>query len=281
MEHLALTIKQIQIRIGSINFLLQTFFVAGMYWLIKYSLIPFWLTLLLMLGGILLCSFIIGWAAGRVAKVPLGIIGQAILHISPGHNGTKAPTFDSVKIGRQYITGLVNQLYQIASLQDNKILAEHRREATSASTILDRLPLPIFIFNKQQQVTFASEAGFMYCAKDSATVLGASLFEVMDLEFSSPSTLESWINDCQKDKVTDTQYWRRVRIKPKADSETLKQCDIAAYYNRDNPKGVEFIIAMFDRTEEYNQDDESLSFVALAVHELRTPLTVKYSFATY
>src|SRR5690606_41774329 len=49
---------------------------------------------------------------------------------------------------------------------------------------------------------------------------------------------------------------------------------MAAYYNRDNPSGTEFIVTLFDRTLHYNQDEQDLSFVALAVHELRTPLTM-------
>jgi two-component system phosphate regulon sensor histidine kinase PhoR len=65
-----------------------------------------------------------------------------------------------------------------------------------------------------------------------------------------------------------------VRITLPGEKAERKQCDIAAYYNRDNPSGTEFIITMFDRTVQYNQDEQSLSFVALAVHELRTPLTM-------
>jgi signal transduction histidine kinase len=46
------------------------------------------------------------------------------------------------------------------------------------------------------------------------------------------------------------------------------------FYNRDNPTGIEFIVTLFDRTDEYLQDETALSFIALAVHELRTPLTL-------
>ena len=60
----------------------------------------------------------------------------------------------------------------------------------------------------------------------------------------------------------------------KDDNSLIGQCDIAAYYNRDNPSGAEFIVTLFDRTDKYNEDDDSLSFVAMAVHELRTPITM-------
>ena len=254
--------------------LLQAATLFGAYWLIHDTLYPTWAKILVGLGGIIFSSAIVSTLAGWLAKLPLKTLGQAILHIAPNEVGVKAPTLEHLKIGRQYVSSLAYQLYQVASLQDNTVLAEHRREATQASNILDRLPLPLFVFNKEQLITYASDAGLAYCGADSATLFGKLLYDVVDLEFPSTFTLETWINDCQNDRVTDTQYWRRVRLNPRTESEGLKQCDIAAYYNRDNPSGVEFIITMFDRTEDYGRDDESLSFVAMAVHELRTPLTV-------
>lgn len=216
----------------------------------------------------------VAWIAGYFAAQPLAALGQAVLHIAPGDTGVKAPQFDSLRIGREYVTTLAYQLYQIASLQDNKILAEHRREATQASNILTHLPLPLLVFNREQIVTFSSDSGLAYFGRTSAELFGKPLFEGIDLEFPSDFTLETWIIDCQKNKATDTAYWRRVRLHLKDEAETLRQCDIAGYYNRDNPTGIEFIITLFDKTKEYSQDDQALSFVALAVHELRTPLTL-------
>ena len=52
------------------------------------------------------------------------------------------------------------------------------------------------------------------------------------------------------------------------------QFDLAAYYNKNNPQGFETMLVMFDHTNQYAQDDQAMSFVAIAVHELRTPLTL-------
>lgn len=219
-------------------------------------------------------SVLLGHVVTSWATQPLEALGQAVLHLSPDQHPTAAPQFDNLHIGREYVTNIAYQLYQIASLQDNKDLAEHRREATQASNILTRLPLPIFVFNKQQIVTFGSDSALSYAGLPSAEVFGKALFEIMDLAFPTDFTLESWITDCQKNKATDTAYWRRVRLQLKDEDETMRQCDIAGYYNRDNPGGIEFIITLFDRTSEYSQDDQALGYMALAVHELRTPLTL-------
>ncbi len=274
MDHLTQAITQIRARVWLVSLLIQVGLVGAGYWLYHHPALPLWQILSISGMAMVLSSALIGIVAGSLAKLPLAAMGQAILHIAPNEAGIKAPTFEDLRIGRQYVTSLAYQLYQIASLQDNKILSEHRREATQASTILNHLPLPVFVFNKQQLVTYASETALAYCGTDSTALFGKALYDVADMEFPSSRTLESWITECQKDKVTDSAYWRRVRIKLPGEDKAIRQCDMAAFYNRDNPKGVEFIITLFDRTQEYNQDDESLNFVALAVHELRTPLTV-------
>lgn len=225
-----------------------------------------------LIAGLVAGAFI-GLFATRLAGRPLEAIGQAIYHVSPEATA-KAPDIDKLTIGREYVNALAYQVYQIASLQDNKILAEHRKESTQASNILALLPLPVYVFNKDQVVTFATESAIDYVAAESSALFGKQLFEVVDLEFQSDFTLESWIKDCAANKAIDTAYWRRVRVHIKDESRSTRQCDIAGYYNRDNPAGIEFIITLFDHTETYNKDESNMNYIALAVHELRTPLTI-------
>ncbi|MES2971923.1 MAG: ATP-binding protein [Patescibacteria group bacterium] len=273
MEHLNKAIGQIRSRILFLAVITQVIIGLGCYLLYDNGVLPLVLAGVVFAAMTISGSLLIAWQAGKLARVPLEAFGNAIIHISPSENAP-APQTDQLRIGSEYVTRLVYQLYQVASMQDNKILAEHKREATQASNILTHLPLPILVFNKQQIITFGSDSSLSYLALDSSKVFGKSLFDAVDLEFPSEFTLESWVNDCQKNKATDTAYWRRVQIQLKDDAGTLRQCDMAGYYNRDNPTGIEFIVTLFDRTEEYTQDYQALSFVALAVHELRTPLTM-------
>lgn len=205
---------------------------------------------------------------------PLQTVWRAVLHIDPEHHGTAAPNLADLKIGRELVTNLTLQIYQFASQQNSKDLVEHRREISQAANIVNHLPLPLFVFNKQQLVTNASNSALEYCKVESAQLFGKQLFDVLHLEFPSEHTLDKWIAECEQNKVTDTAYWERVHVLSKDDNSLIGQCDIAAYYNRDNPSGTEFIVTLFDRTKQYGQDDDALSFVALAVHELRTPITM-------
>ncbi len=273
MEHLPKAISQIRSRVWLVALLIQSVIGLGCGFLYSQTNLSAGVIAALFAGLSIVSSLFIGWMAGYLASVPLAAFGDAIIHVSPSQNAP-APKTDNLQVGKEYVSSLVYQLYQVASLQDNKLLAEHKREATQASNILAHLPLPLFVFNKQQVITFATDAALGYCGLESAQLFGKPLFEAVDLEFPSNFTLESWVNDCQQNKATDTAYWRQVRLRLKNDSATLRQFDMAGYYNRDNPTGIEFIITLFDRTEEYEEEDDSLGFMALAVHELRTPLTL-------
>ncbi len=210
-------------------------------------------------------------AASYITK-PMSVLAQAILHITPEETSAPAPDITTLGIGRKLVTQLVTQVYNFATQQDGSALENHRNSIIQSSAIVTHLPLPLFVFNKQQIVVNASAAGLAYCNIKSSQLFGKPLNENINLEFSNENTLEKWIQDCQKDKATDEAYWDRVRVS-QPDTE-LRQCDIYAYYNRDNPSGTEFIITMFDRTKQYTQDDDNISFISLAVHELRTPLTM-------
>ncbi len=273
MEHLNKLVGQIRNRVWLVALAMQFAVGAGCWLLYEQTGLSNAMILGSFVGMSVLGSLAVGWAAGYFARLPLFVFGNAIMHISPSENAA-APQTDNLRVGREYVSALVYQLYQVASLQDNKDLAEHKREATQASNILAHLPLPVLVFNKQQIVTFGTDTALDYCGLESAELFGKSLSEVVDLEFPSDFTLEAWIDDCQKNKATDTAYWHQVRMNLKITGGKLRQFDMAGYYNRDNPTGIEFIITLFDRTKEYEEADDSLSFIALAVHELRTPLTL-------
>ncbi len=204
---------------------------------------------------------------------PLHMLWQAILHIAPDSSMVPAPNLQKLRLGRELVTSLAGRVYQFASQQDGTDLANHRNTVLQAVNVVSHFPLPVFVINKERLVTNASESALHYLALTSPQLFGKPLFENVHLEFPSEHTLEDWVIDCQTNKVTDEAYWQRVSVHLH-DGQTIKQCDVAAYYNRDNQSGTEFIVTFFDHTDLYQQDEDSLSFVALAVHELRTPLTM-------
>lgn len=234
--------------------------------------VPSEITFVLAVCSILFMHFITSYALIKHILQPLGTIWQAILHISPDTVNIPAPDMTKLQFGRELVLSLTNRVYQYASKENND--EKNRRETLSqAINIIKLFPQPLFVFNKDQIVTNVSSLALEYLNIESSQLLGQKLFESISLDFPGTTTMEEWATDCRKNKVTDHRYWRRIRIHLK-DGETIKQCDIAAYYNRNNESGTEFIVTFTDRSDDYGQDDEELSFIALAVHELRTPLTM-------
>ncbi len=274
MDHFKKLENQIQSRILG-SYILVFAVTFGVVWLAAFVfLLPNVVagSIGVVVGGFM--TLLLAKLMTNAALEPVKAIWQAILHIDPDHQGTPAPDLNKLKIGRELVTSLVLEVYQFASQQNSKELIDHRKEISQAANIVEHLPLPLFVFNKQMQVTNASLSAIEYCKIESSELFGKPIFDSLRLEFASELTLDAWAADCQQNKVTDTAYWERVHVLSKLDNSLMKQCDIAASYNRDNTSGTEFIVTLFDRTERYNTDDDSLGFVALAVHELRTPITM-------
>lgn len=242
-------------------------------WVVVYSGVDFTISLPVVAVLLLSVIYLTSRAAANYVLKPFRFLWQAILHVAPNSN-VSPPNLDKLKVGHQLVTKLAHQVYQFASQQDGTDLIDHRKALIQASAVVSHLPLPLFVFNKELLVTQASDKALEYCQIESSELFGKPLFHNLNLEFpSSTRTLESWINECQKNKVTDQSYWERVRV-IMPDGKSRRQCDLAADYNRDSPSGTEFLVTIFDRTKRYKQDDDSMGLVALAVHELRTPLTM-------
>ncbi len=223
---------------------------------------------------VLILAILLSDFAAKKALIPVKTIWEAVLHIDPDHHTTAAPNLTSLKVGRELVTSIVLQVYQFASQENGKDLIEHRKQVIQAANIVSHMPLPLFVFNKSLIVTNASNSALEYTGVSSSDLFGKSLFDTLKLEFSDDHTLDAWVIACQENKVTDTAYWERVHVLSKENDSVIRQCDISAYYNRDNASGAEFIVTLFDRTARYSLEDDQLSFVSMAVHELRTPITM-------
>ncbi len=271
MDHFEQLKRQIFVLILSI-FLLSNGLIIAIWWLFhSYGISPLATVAFTVVVALILAFPLVTIITNYVVE-PIKYLWQAILYVSPNHVGGAAPNPDQAKLGRELVTNLTLQVYQLASQQAGNTRASHK-SLSPAANIVDHIPLPLFAFNKEQLVTTANAKAIEYCGLDSAEIFGKPLYDAMDLEFPSERTLDTWIAECQEGKVTGEAYWERVRLRIK-NQDKLRQCDIAASYNRDNSSGTEFIVTLYDRTDTYNQSDQELGFMALAVHELRTPLTM-------
>lgn len=213
-------------------------------------------------------------ASVRYIAQPVRFMWQAVLHISPDTAYSPPPDLRHAHLGRELVTSLISHVYQIANVSEKvEHIASSDKPRLSGDFVANSLPLPLLVLDKEMNIVFANNALCAYTNRTSADTLGQNVYSVLDMSFPNEQTFDTWLSAVSGHEVTATNTWERVRLNL-ADQKDHKLFDLVAYYNNNNPDGYEIILTLFDRSRQYAQDDQAMSFVALAVHELRTPLTL-------
>lgn len=222
----------------------------------------------------------------KISYRPLKTLSDAIVFAGHSSRGGVAPETENLKIGREMITALTLQIYDLASMSEqSKTLSSPSAGLTSqaqstlnntapiSSSVLDHVGLPIFGISPDQKITAINKIACEYIGVTAEQAIGQPFYDIVKLSFQSTETFEVWLKDKQQNAVNGIRLWERVRI-VNPDGSALKQFDLVASFSKENISGTETMMAIYDRTEQYSHDDQETSFVALAVHELRTPLTI-------
>ena len=214
------------------------------------------------------------WLSATYLAQPTKLIWQAILHIAPDTANVPAPNLKKRTIGHDLVMNLVSHVYQLASVVDSieKTEASKPRDLT-ADFVGNSLPLPLFVLDKNENILFANRAASEYVKRANTDLAGQNVYSVLDMSFGTDETFDKWLAKAKASAAVENKTWERVRLKVPIDG-SQRQFDLAAYFNAENPEGFETMLVLFDHTQKYNQDDQGLSFIALAVHELRTPVTL-------
>lgn len=271
MTHLERLIKQIRLYIFLAIITISGFILIVYFVLLNAvhlnTAISLGISLVLGVG----LAFLLAGMLSDFVNDPLRTLWQAILHVSPNESHADAPNLEHVRFGRELVTSLALQIYEIASRSGAP--QSNITGNDLAKSAMRSLPLPLFIIDKNQSLLFTNEAAQKYLGVKTEDLQGKNVYSILDLSFPTDDTLDNWLRGDASKTITAQKSWDHVRLKI-ADDKPLQQFDMAAYHNRDNPSGAETILVLFDHTKRYSQDDADVAFVALAVHELRTPLTL-------
>ncbi len=222
----------------------------------------------------LILSLLLVWLFSRYLMQPLRAIWQGVLHISPTEHGTASPDVAKLRLGRELVTSLMAQVYQLSTMVE-QATADNQTKLHDLKNnfVAQNLPLPLVMLDPSQTITFANSAAADYLGLAADQMTGKNVYMVLDMSFPSADTFDSWLKEVKVKSATAVKSWERVRLNVR-DNHPGRLFDLAAYYNRDNPDRQETMLILFDHTQEYSQDDQAVSFIALSVHELRTPLTL-------
>ncbi len=217
---------------------------------------------------------IIATGFGGYLMQPVKALWQTVIHLVPGSENVAAPTPESLRFGRDLVTNLSTHIYELTTVaQQATAVSQEQSKDLSRNFIAQNLPLPLFILDPAENIKFANEAAAAYIGISATDMLGKNIYMVLDMSFPSEATFDTWLKEVKVRSATASATWERVRLNVR-DNHPARLFDLAAYYNRDNPERIETMLALFDHTKQYSQDDQAVSFIALSVHELRTPLTL-------
>lgn len=214
-------------------------------------------------------------------------VWQAVWHVSPNGDLVPAPKLGHITHGREVAEALNSQVYDLASSSPTKQEPSAPPSNLSAQTpvsliqkvndnslsLAELLPIPVIALDKNGNISFANKLAASYCGLNIDEMIGKSFASCLQMSFQNDDTLEKWVSQVTANSVSAHNSWDRVKL-TSADGQTSKLFDLFASYNKDNSSGYETLLAIFDHTSKYSSEDDSTSYVAMAVHELRTPLTI-------
>jgi signal transduction histidine kinase len=219
-----------------------------------------------------LSAALMSWLASIYLVKPVRFIWETVLHIAPDAANTPAPDPKKVLVGREFVTTLAANIYQIANVADNvKKLASKTQNNLKSEFVANSLTMPLVVLDKEVNIIFANKALLEYVSRTEEDTIGQNVYTVLDFMFSNDNTFDSWLEQARSNKVTATKTWERVRLNLSEQKLPDHYCDLVAYYNKNNPEGFEIMLMLFDRTRQYSQDEQAMSFVALMAHESCCP----------
>jgi signal transduction histidine kinase len=274
MDHLQLLLRNIRKHLVLVVAAENLLLLVGYFGLTTGAKLPGVVALTLSLIMAAVASLAIAIISSNYLIQPIRALRQAILHISPDVQGVSAPDIENLSLGRDLVTNLVAQIHQLTDVAERSALAAQRlSNDISHNFIAQNLPLPFMALDATETITFANELMAKYLGLAAGDLIGKNVYFVMDLAFPSEDTFDNWLKESKKNTATASRSWERVKMDVR-DNHPLRLFDLAAYYNRDNVDGMDTMLVLLDHTKTYSQDDQAISFIALAVHELRTPLTL-------
>jgi signal transduction histidine kinase len=274
MDHLEQFRQRLRNQMFSVVMFVNILGVGVFYLLNKYTGLPDGLTLGLALVSSVVLAAAAAYRISDFAVIPLRALRQAILHLSPDDTTTVAPDINSLKVGQELVASLASQVNQLANIAD-KAADDEKKQAGDLrrNFIAENLPLPLIVLDSSETIAFANEAAAKYIGISSIDMMGKNVYMVLDMLFPSNDTFDTWLKSVKSKTATASSAWERVRLNVR-DNHPPRLFDLSAYYNRDNPQHHETMLVLFDHTDQYSQDEQAVSFIALTVHELRTPLTL-------
>jgi signal transduction histidine kinase len=222
--------------------------------------IAFWIIMIAVLAstiGLNIISF-------TLLTLPFKDLTSALAHVSGEPTTITPPNPNARHFERDGFKPLLQLIYKLAlGDTEKKPEADNALPIETIASALENTSVGFIIMNALGEVTYANSKAPIHV--DPAGK------KVIDLLFDDALNLEAWLKDCEQHAVHSEHTWKRVPNKITG-QEDRRIFDVTASYQKGST--AEVVISLFDRSADYQPDDDNLDFIAFAAHELRGPITV-------
>lgn len=221
----------------------------------------FWVTIVAVLAG----SIGVNILLVNLLTTPLKDLTSAVTHISGEPSLVTPPNPNARHFERGGFKPLLQLIYELASKNEagNAVSQEVVKPTNSLTTALENTSAGFIVLNAKQEVLYANPKAPVHTNPKGEVVV--------DLIFDDELDLTQWLKECEEHAVHAERTWLRVANKITGE-EDRKIYDITASYQKGSE--AEVVVMLFERTGEYQPEDDDLDFIAFAAHELRGPITV-------
>ncbi len=215
----------------------------------------------------------------KYALQPTAAVFRALGHISTADTSNvlnTPPSLGDIKFARSITETMLHDVYNFAAGKNEGAI----QLESNYKLLLEMLNLsntPLIALDQHSKIIFINKAG-IGLLPDSARLnpIGLDFFKIFNLDHTAgEQDIGNWLSGCRESKLKESQSWQRVALKNDDGSFYL---DIQADYNRNQSSGVELLISLIDKTSYYNEQNQDIEFISLAIHELRGPITVMRGF---
>lgn len=201
---------------------------------------------------------------GNYALEPLDFLARTVTQISDQPHATKPPNLNGTRHERTGFKLMVDTIYQRSTTPGVSTQTDVGA-APLHTAILNTLPGGVIALNQARAVVYAN--------KMAPVATDLKNKQNIQLEFPEGAGLDEWLSNVETSEVHALKKWANIQTAAPGTTDR-RIFDIVASYEKNATGGADTILLLFDQTQHYAVNEESMDFMALAAHELRGPITV-------
>lgn len=196
---------------------------------------------------------------------PTKDLSSALVHVAGEASASTPPNLNDSYFVRNRLRPLLKLIYDMATNQPGSADPASDVEApmVDVAAQLNHTSTGLVMMNAEGQITFAN--------KSAPITIDGKGVKSLELIFDVDPSITDWLSERGDHDIHAEKTWRRIANKLTGEADR-RLFDVYVSYEKGSE--AEAIITLFDRTGEYQPEDDDLDFIAFAAHELRGPITV-------